>query len=82
MFFRFGGSLKMCPYLLITLYVLPVLVPNCERVDGTSTKLWMRCGAAYTKRGIEKPFPGTQMCAQARNNEYKLNKGTKNVSST
>ena len=55
-----------------TVYVLPVLGPNCECVDGTSTKLRMRClcgdrtANAYTKRDIENP------------NEYKYNKGTKN----
>ena len=37
---------------------------------------------AYTKRDIENPFPGTQMFVQARNNEYKYNKGTKNVLNT
>ena len=33
----------------------------------------------YTKYDIENSFLGTQMFVQARNNEYKYNKGTKNV---
>ena len=63
-----------------------VLVQNCVRVKcfecktaTASARARTRAANAYTKRDIENLFPGTQMFVQARNNEYKYNKTTKNV---
>ena len=58
-----------------TMNVLMVRVQNYECVACAGT------GAAttHTERDIENSFPGTQMFAQARNNEFKYNNGTKNV---
>ena len=58
-----------------TANVLMVRVQNYERVVCAVTG----AANAYTKRGIENQFYGTQMFVQARNNKYKYNKRTKTV---
>ena len=58
-----------------TANVLMIRVQNYECVTCAGTGV----ANAYTKCDKENPFPGTQVFVQARNNEYKYDKGTKNV---
>ena len=73
MIFTFG---KQRNYICaIFLFAILLLGLDTERVDASSTKLWLpaRAGTASanasTKRDIENSFPGTQMFVQARNYE-------------
>ena len=82
-----GVTYAWCLCTYRTVYVSLVPGSNCECIDGTSTKLWMRClcvdwcGECLCKTWHWNSFPGTKMFVQATNNKYKYNKGTK-MSST
>ena len=82
-----GVTYAWCLFTYRTVYVLLVLGSNCECVDGTSTKLWMRClcgdrcGECVYKTWHWKFISRYLNVCAATNKKYKYNKGTK-MSST